>query len=72
MADEEFVEGAEEFSADEGGGAEFVPESTHKPKPDVYSVLLILAFVAFFIGILIAGRELHQSYDVQFWVFTKK
>jgi len=59
MADEEFVEGAEEFAAEESGagygGAEFVPEPVHKPKPDVYSVLLILAFVAFLVGIIIAG-----------------
>jgi len=76
MADEEIVEGGEEYSGDEGSGSypagtEFVPESSAKPKPDVYSVLLIMAFLAFLVGIVVAGRELHQNYDVQFLVLKK-
>jgi len=53
-------------------GAEFVPEVVSKPKSDVYSAMLVLAFLAFAIGIYLAGNELHEFYDVQFWVFTKK
>ena len=60
---------------DDGGamaGAEFVPEAPGKPKSDVYTLLLILTFVAFLTGIIIAGKELYEAYDVQFWVFTKE
>ncbi len=77
MADEENVEeGATEeapvVEEQEIEGAEFVPEVTSKPKPDVYSALLVLAFLAFLTGIIVAGNELHDFYDVQFWVFSKK
>lgn len=51
---------------------EFVPEQTHKPKSDVYTMLLILTFVAFLTGCIVAGREAWENYDVQFWVFTKQ
>jgi len=70
MAEKEAVEGAEEGAPVEG--AEFVPEAAAKPRSDVYTVLLILAFLAFVAGCIIAGRELYEDYDVQFWVFTKK
>ena len=50
---------------------EFVPEQTHKPKSDVYTLILILTFVAFLTGCIVAGREAWENYDVQFWVFTK-
>lgn len=53
-------------------GAEFAPEAPSKPKPDVYTVMLIVAFVAFLTGVLITATELHEFYDVQFWVFSKK
>ena len=52
-------------------GAEFVPEAALKPKSDVYTAMLILAFVVFLGGCILAGRELWEFYDVQFWVFTK-
>lgn len=71
MADEEVVEGG----AEEGApveGAEFVPEAAGRPRSDVYTVLLLLALLAFIAGCIVAGRELYQDYDVQFWVFTKK
>ena len=58
---------------DDGGamaGAEFVPEAVGKPRSDVYTLLLILTFVAFLTGIIIGGRELFMAYDVQFWVFS--
>jgi hypothetical protein len=72
MADEEeVVEGVEE---DAGGseGAAYVPEVVSKPRSDVYTVLLLLCFLAFLAGSVIAGMELHETYDVQFWVITKK
>ncbi|MBI4565003.1 MAG: hypothetical protein HY716_09965 [Planctomycetes bacterium] len=70
MADEERYEGEEEAAASEG--AEFVPEVVQKPRSDVYTLLLVLAFVGFLAGIIIVGTELREHYDVQFWVFTKK
>ncbi len=51
---------------------EFVPEQTHKPKSDVYTLILILTFVAFLTGCIVAGREAWENYDVQFWVFSKQ
>lgn len=79
MADEEEVvdEGGtteEAVAAEEGAveGAEFVPEVAAKAKPDVFTALLVIAFVAFLTGIILAGNELHDYYDVAFWVFTKK
>ncbi len=78
MADEENVDDGgsteEQPIADEGAveGAEFVPEVVSKPKSDVYSAMLVLAFLAFAVGIYLAGNELNEFYDVQFWVFTKK
>ena len=59
---------------DDGGmdGAEFVPEASGKPKSDVYTMLLIFTFIAFLAGIIIAGRELFEAYDVQFWVFSRE
>ena len=69
MADEEeVVEGAEAQPA----ATEFVPEASGKPKSNVYTTLLILAFVAFFAGSWIAGNEAYSHYDVQFFGIFKK
>lgn len=71
--DEAPAEGAEpQEAAGAPAGAEFVPEAALKPKSDVYTVLLILTFVAFLAGAILAGREAWEHYDVQFWVFSKK
>ena len=73
--EEENVEDTEAMEATEEEAApaatEFVPEQTHKPKSDVYTMILILTFVAFLAGCIVAGREAWENYDVQFWVFTK-
>ena len=74
--EEENVEETESMEASEAEEAapaatEFVPEQTHKPKSDVYTMILILTFVAFLTGCVVAGREAWENYDVQFWVFTK-
>jgi len=66
----EAVEAAEEEAAP--AATEFVPEQTHKPKSDVYTLILILTFVAFLTGCIVAGREAFENYDVQFWVFSKQ
>lgn len=70
--DEAREEGAEPQETGTPAGAEFVPEAVLKPKSDVYTVLLILTFVAFLAGAILAGREAWEHYDVQFWVFSKK
>ena len=74
--EEEPVEETEAMEATEEEAApaatEFVPEQTHKPKSDVYTLILILTFVAFFTGCIVAGREAWENYDVQFFVFTKQ
>ena len=76
MADDEIVEGeeapAEEAAADEGGGQEFVPEMSAKPRSDVYTALLVLGCLAFLSSIILAGMELYEYYDVNFWVLGKK
>lgn len=73
MADEEIeeTEGMEQADDAAPAATEFVPEQTHKPKSDVYTMLLILTFLAFLGGCIVAGREAWENYDVQFWVFTK-
>ncbi|MDP6958166.1 MAG: hypothetical protein QF645_05065 [Planctomycetota bacterium] len=75
MSDEEFLD-EDEFASETGehysSGAEFIPEGSSKPKSDIYTVLLILAFLAFFTGSIVAGNELYENYDVQFWVLEKK
>lgn len=75
MADEENVEEGitetAEEPAEEMQGAQFVPEVASKVQPDVFTALLVLAFVCFFTGIFLAGNELNDFYDVQFWVFSK-
>jgi hypothetical protein len=68
VEDTEAMESAEEAAP---AATEFVPEQTHKPKSDVYTMILILTFVAFLAGCVVAGREAWENYDVQFWVFTK-
>src|SRR5436190_11706376 len=74
--EEEPVEETEAMEATEEEAApaatEFVPEQTHKPKSDVYTLILILTFVAFLTGCIVAGREAWENYDVQFWVFSKQ
>lgn len=72
--EEENVEETEAMEATEEAApaaTEFVPEQAHKPKSDVYTLILILTFVAFLAGCVVAGREAWENYDVQFWVFTK-
>jgi hypothetical protein len=72
--EEENVEDTEAMEASEEAApaaTEFVPEQAHKPKSDVYTMILILTFVAFLTGCVVAGREAWENYDVQFWVFTK-
>ena len=68
VEDTEAMESAEEAAP---AATEFVPEQTHKPKSDVYTLILVLTFVAFLTGCIVAGREAWENYDVQFWVFTK-
>lgn len=78
MADEEEIvegsgeEGAVEEQPAEEQGAEFIPADLGKPKSDVYTAMLVLAFVAFLVGSVLAGRELFEAYDVQFFVFKKQ
>ncbi|MBI2931010.1 MAG: hypothetical protein HYY16_05115 [Planctomycetes bacterium] len=69
MAEEENIE--EGAAEEEVQQAEFVPEPTVKPKPDVFTALLAVAFAAFFIGTLLAANELYDFYDVQFWILSK-
>src|SRR5947207_6193065 len=69
VEDTEAMESAEEAAP---AATEFVPEQTHKPKSDVYTLILILTFVAFLTGCVVAGREAWENYDVQFWVFSKQ
>src|SRR5437667_8890020 len=73
--EEENVDDTEAMEASEDAApaaTEFVPEQTHKPKSDVYTLILILTFVAFLTGCVVAGREAWENYDVQFWVFSKQ
>ena len=71
MAEEEDTETMDAAEEAAPAATEFVPEQTHKPKSDVYSLILILTFLAFLTGCIVAGREAWENYDVQFWVFTK-
>jgi hypothetical protein len=70
--EEEVTEDMEAQDEGSPAGAEFVPEATHKPKSDVYSAMLILTFLVFLAGSIIAGREAWEHYDVQFYMFTKE
>jgi hypothetical protein len=72
--EEEITEDTEALEQEEAAPAatEFVPEQTHKPKSDVYTMLLVLTFLAFLAGSIVAGREAWENYDVQFWVFNKE
>ncbi len=72
MAEEEDTEEMDAAEEAAPAATEFVPEQTHKPKADVYSLILILTFLAFLAGCIVAGREAWENYDVQFWVFTKQ
>jgi hypothetical protein len=66
-------EATEELEAEAApAGAEFVPEAQLKPRSDVYTLVLILTFLAFLTGSIVAGREAWEHYDVQFWMFTKE
>ena len=75
MADEEEIvdetESMEQAEDAAPAATEFVPEQAHKPKSDVYTMILILTFLAFLTGCIVAGREAWENYDVQFFVFTK-
>ena len=71
--DEEVTEGIDPQEEQPApAGAEFVPEAAHRPKSDVYTVVLILSFLAFLAGSIVAGREAWEHYDVQFFMFTKE
>jgi hypothetical protein len=72
--EEEVTEDTEAIEQEEAAPAatEFVPEQAHKPKSDVYTMLLVLTFLAFLAGSIVAGREAWENYDVQFWVFNKE
>jgi hypothetical protein len=70
--EEDVTEEAEVQEEASPAGAEFVPEATHKPKSDVYSAMLILTFLVFLAGSIIAGREAWEHYDVQFYMFSKE
>ena len=70
--EEEDTESMEQAEDAAPAATEFVPEQTHKPKSDVYTMLLILTFLAFLTGCIVAGREAWENYDVQFWVFSKQ
>jgi hypothetical protein len=73
MADEEeIVEGEEAVEESAPAGREFVPTAAAKPKSDAYTAMLVLGFLGFLTSIILAGMELYEYYDVQFWVFTKK
>lgn len=74
MADEEPIE-----STPEGEGAieeaaptpELVPETPpEKFKSNIYTVLLILSFMAFLAVIVMAGCRLHEHYNVRFWILS--
>ncbi|GEM_PF-5816821 len=56
------------------GGAEFVPEAVtpRSAKADVYTLILVLTFVFFLVGVVLTMRELWLHYDVEFWVFKRK
>src|SRR6476619_4844564 len=69
--EEEDTESMEQAEDSAPAATEFVAEQAHKPKSDVYTMLLILTFLAFLTGCIVAGREAWENYDVQFWVFTK-
>lgn len=72
--EEEITEDTEALEQEEAAPAatEFVPDQAHKPKSDVYTMLLVLTFLAFLAGSIVAGREAWENYDVQFWVFNKE
>ncbi len=76
MAGEELLDDAD-FTEDAGGdlgdeGVELQEESSLRPKSDIFTLMLVLAFVAFLAGCIIAGRECWDNYDVQFLLFTKE
>lgn len=81
MADEENIEeGGVEEQPQEGEPVEeaapaeeagFAPPAG-AAKPDVYTALLAVTFVAFFIGLILAGNVLYDYYDVRFWILSKK
>ena len=72
QAEEEvFEEDDVEEEMGAAGGAEFISERSLKPRSDVFTLVLILTFVAFLAGSIVAGREAWEHYDVQFFVFEK-
>lgn len=56
--------------AEEPAAAPAAPESKVSKSGD-YTLLMILAFVFSLTSIILAGIELHQDYDVMFFVLSK-
>ncbi len=74
MAGEELLDDAD-LPEDAGGDAEGVElqeAGSLRPKSDIFTLMLILAFVAFLTGCIIAGRECWDNYDVQWLLWTKE
>lgn len=42
-----------------------------KPKSDVFTLMLVIIFLALVGTATLAGMEAYEHYDVQFWVFDK-
>lgn len=63
-----------EEAAGEGDEGEQIPAfvEEYKPKSDIYTLVLVLTFLAFVTVIVLAGMEAHEFYDVQFWLFKKE
>jgi hypothetical protein len=68
----ESLEAQEEAAPAAPAGHEFVPEATHRPKSDAWTLMLVLTFLAFSVGAGVAGREAWEHYDVQFFMFSKE
>ena len=59
------VEGeAEVEEEDAGGGPAYVEAEAAKPRADVYSAMLILAFLLFGVAIAVAYQELNEYYKM--------
>ena len=79
MADDEIIEEGGEELAEEAyeeaprKSSRFAMAQAAGPRPklDPFTVFLIVACGAFLLSIFLAAAELHDYYDVQFWVFSK-
>ncbi len=59
------VEGEAEVEEEgEGSGPSYIEAEAAKPRADVYSAMLILAFLLFGVAIAVAYQELHDFYKV--------